>query len=234
MWWSCRSTLGQAMTDEGKMLEAYRRVLIVEDEPRLSELYGRMMPELGYRAMTVSSGEAALEAMKEEAWPILLLDLNLPGMSGLECLKQVRGRWADTQAIVLTGFGDLEAAKEAIHLDVVEFLTKPCHLGDLEVALDRAQKRIRKLVIERLGDEVAVEQQVEQAPVGEGVGEPAGYEGEDEDRGPASLAELERNAILDALARHDGNRRAAADELGISVRTLYYRLDEYRKQGYMS
>lgn len=220
------------MTDEAQLLEQYRRVLIVEDEPRLAELYGRMMPELGYRAMTVTSGEAALEAMKDEPWPIMLLDLNLPGMSGLDCLRQVRAKWADTQAIILTGFGDLDAAKEAIHLDVVEFLTKPCHLGDLEVALDRAQKRIRKLVIEQLGEQVETEQAAPQ-PAASVEGEPTmAFDDDEEDDGPTSLADLERKAILDALARHDGNRRATAEELGISVRTLYYRLDEYRKQGF--
>ncbi len=219
------------MTDEAQLLEQYRRVLIVEDEPRLAELYGRMMPELGYRAVTVGTGEAALEAMKDEPWPIVLLDLNLPGMSGLDCLRQVRAKWADTQAIILTGFGDLDAAKEAIHLDVVEFLTKPCHLGDLEIALDRAQKRIRKLVIEQLGEQVDTEQAAQQADAPE-AGAPVVFDDDDEDDGPTSLADLERKAILDALARHDGNRRTAAEELGISVRTLYYRLDEYRKQGF--
>lgn len=224
------------MTDEADRLARYRRVLIVEDEPRLAETYGRMMPEIGYHAATVGTGEAALEAMGQEAWPILLLDLNLPGMSGLDTLRRVRDKWPNTQAIILTGFGELDAAKEAIHLDVVEFLTKPCHLGDLEIALDRAQRRIRKLVVEELGEQVAEEQAAERAvktmrdpdEPAEAPQPPIG----DDDDGPISLAELERKAILQSLDRHGGNRKAAAEELGISVRTLYYRLDEYRKQGF--
>ncbi len=219
------------MTDPDQLIEQYRRVLVVEDEQRLADLYGKMMPELGYRAMTVGSGEAALEAMAADPWPIVLLDINLPAMTGLECLAQIRAKHPETQAIILTGFGDLEAAKQAIHLDVVEFLTKPCHLGDLEVALDRAQKRIRKLLVEKLGDKVETEQKAQPAaPI-----EDAAIDDIDDDEidGPTSLADLERKAIIEALERNEGNRRATAKELGISVRTLYYRLDEYRAQGFL-
>ena len=218
------------MTDSDNLAEQYRRVLIVEDEPRLADLYGKMMPELGYRAMTVHNGEDALTAMADDPWPILLLDINLPGISGLECLSQIRTKHPDTQAIILTGFGDLEAAQQAIHLDVVEFLTKPCHLGDLEIALDRAQKRIRKLLVDKLGDKVEAEQHKQPVAPASADTEP----NEDDDlAGPSSLADLERKAIIEALERNEGNRRATAKELGISVRTLYYRLDEYRAQGFL-
>ena len=68
----------------------------------------------------------------------MILDLNLPGIDGMETLSRLREKSGDLQAIVLTGFASVEAAKQAVHLDVVEFLTKPCHLGELEKALDRA------------------------------------------------------------------------------------------------
>ena len=71
-----------------------------------------------------------------------MLDLNLPGEGGIEFFKKLRDRLPRVQGIVLTGFASLEAAREAIHLDVVEFLTKPCHLGELEQALDRAMRRL--------------------------------------------------------------------------------------------
>jgi len=216
-----------------------KRVLIVEDEPRIGEILGRAMPELGYDSTVVATGEEALSTLKQRPHAIVVLDLNLPGMSGLETLREIRQQWPDTQAIILTGFGDLDAAKEAIHLDVVEFLTKPAHLGELEVALSRAEQRLHAKDVDRLGQEYEAQQALERARRAAGADDgdeddpvppPANDE---EDGGPTLLKDLERKAILEALARHDGNREHTAEELGISVRTLYYRLKEYQDQGYL-
>lgn len=200
-----------------------RRVLVVEDEPRMGQMLGQAMVELDHPATVVRTGEEALRRMRDQPHDIIVLDLNLPGMSGLECLEKLRADWPHLQAIVLTGFGDLDAARRAIHLDVVEFLTKPAHLGELETALDRAQRRLHEHDLEQLAGE-------------HGPGTPARpaadpQEPTGEPDGPVSLDELERKAILEALDRHDGNRERAADELGISVRTLYYRLKQYQDRG---
>ncbi len=213
-----------------------KRVLIVEDEPRMGEILGRAMPELGYEATVARSGEAALSTLKQTPHAIVVLDLNLPGMSGLDCLREIRQQWPDVQAIILTGFGDLEAAKEAIHLDVVEFLTKPAHLGELEVALSRAEQRLRARDVDRLGAEYEKRQALERARRATGSESPEPEPPKDstsEADSPMPLKELERKAILEALERHQGNRELTADELGISVRTLYYRLKEYQEQGYL-
>src|SRR5882672_8378952 len=117
------------------------QILIVDDEPRMRDMLERALTSWGHKTSTARSGEEALRVLQNEPANIILLDLNLPAMSGLEFLERLRQSNLTTQAIVLTGFGDLEAAKKAIHLDVVEFLTKPAHLGELELALDRARKR---------------------------------------------------------------------------------------------
>ncbi|HEX2973690.1 MAG TPA: response regulator [Tepidisphaeraceae bacterium] len=131
------------------------RVLIVEDEPRMRELLLRAVGSWGWEVSAARTGEEALRAMEAEARQIVLLDLNLPGMGGLDCLEQMRRQWAETQVVILTGFGDLEAARRAIHLDVVEFLTKPCHLGELEQAMDRARRRLEDREVEVAEMEVA-------------------------------------------------------------------------------
>jgi DNA-binding NtrC family response regulator len=214
---------------------ARRDVLIVEDEPRMGRLLGQMMVELGYAATWARTGEEALERMQERPHPIAVLDLNLPGMGGMECLQRIREQWPDTEAIILTGFGDLDAAKRAIHLDVVEFLTKPCHLGDLEVALSRAEQRLRQHELDDLADRLRRQHEADQA-LGRPVADAPESGPSDDAEPPAesgslNLKALERRAILDALNKHEGNREAAAAELGISVRTLYYRLREYEKKG---
>lgn len=185
------------------------RVLVVEDEPRLRELLQRAVTGWGFDAASARSGEEAIRLNDARPFEIAILDLNLPMMDGLEALHRLREKSPGMQAIVLTGFASIEAAKRAVHLDVVEFLTKPCHLGELEQALDRALRRMAPTPPEVLDQP--------DLPI------PAAG---------VTLEEVERQHILTALRRNNGNRTAAAQELGISRRTLYYKLEEYERQGF--
>ena len=189
------------------------RVLIVEDEPRMREILQRASAEMGFEAVSAGSAEQALRVLDRpqtgvQPPGIVLLDLNLPGMGGLELLDQLRQRLPLVAVIVLTGFGSLDAAKVAIRHGVVDFLTKPCRLDELEAALARARERCCGVPSQ------AVPQPTSSAtPVA-----------------TTTLEELERLHIEAALDRHDGNRSAAAAELGISERTLYYRLARYARR----
>jgi DNA-binding NtrC family response regulator len=199
-----------------------RQVLLVEDETRLREMLTRAIHEMGFQPTAVPQAESALRLMDARPFDILIVDLNLPGMGGLEFLEQVHARWPTTQAIILTGFGDLDAAKQAIRLDVTDFLTKPCPLGELEVALDRARNRRLQVA--------GVEPYRPEPPPG------APSEDADDDAADAtgptpSLEEMEQRHILAVLEKNHGNRTATAAELGISLRKLYYRLGQYQKQG---
>jgi DNA-binding NtrC family response regulator len=182
-------------------------VLVVEDEPRMRELLERALVGWGFTVATARSGEEAMRQCESAAPDVVLLDLNLPGIDGLEFFRRLRERYPQVQGIVLTGFGSLESAQQAMHLDMVEFLTKPTHLGDLEKAMDRAMRRLppphHALIVPAAA--------------------PPGTEG-------LTLDELERQHILAALERNNGNRTATAQQLGISRRTLYYKLEEYEKK----
>ena len=189
------------------------RVLIVEDEPRMRELLLRAMTGWGFDATAARSGEEALRLAADDPPHIVVMDLDLPGIGGLETFGRLRERQPDLQGIVLTGFGSLDAARQAIHLDVVEFLTKPVPLGDLEHALDRAIRRVVPAPPPVVPEEVAAS--ADPPPAGQ------------------TLAEVERHHILETLARNHGNRTATAAELGISRRTLYYKLGEYQREGFV-
>ena len=194
-----------------------REVLIVEDEMRLREMLHRAVREMGFNPTVAHTGEAALREADRHQFDIAIIDLNLPGMSGLAMLERMRESQPDVQAIVLTGFGDLDAARAAIRLDVVDFLTKPCALGALEESLDRARRRRFKVT----EPEPHIDPQPAQFSV---ASEPQRGE-------RLSLEELEQRHILAVLEKNDGNRTATAAELGISVRKLYYRIGQYQKQG---
>jgi DNA-binding NtrC family response regulator len=206
-------------------LPSGREVLIVEDEMRLRNMLNQALKEMGFNATLAPSAESAAKLLAQRSFDIMMLDLNLPGMDGIEFLEGVRERHKDIQVIILTGFGDLEAAKKAIHLDVVEFLTKPCALGKLEHALDRARKRQKSQIV---GDSPVVSQAVLQfEPEPAAQIPPAAIRGES----VQSLEELEQQHILGVLQKQNGNRAATAAELGISLRKLYYRLGEYQRKG---
>lgn len=201
--------------------KVHPRVLVVEDEPRLRELLTRAVGGWGFTTSETRSAEEALRLMEQAPHQIVLLDLNLPAMPGIECFHQIRRRWPDTQVIILTGFGDLESAREAIHLDVVEFLTKPAPLGDLEKALERATRRLEAVAAPPA--DLHLDQPDPDDPTPAPPAPPP----------HATLEEIERTHILAALARNANNRAATAAELGISLRTLYYRLNEYQQKGYL-
>jgi DNA-binding NtrC family response regulator len=180
------------------------RVLIVEDESRLRELLVDVIPDMGFSATAVRSAEEASRMMETDPAEIVMLDLQLPVMGGMDFFERLHQNWPQTQVIIMTGFGDLESARRAIRLDVVDFLSKPFHLRDVEVSLDRARKRIVQEI------DGSREEDLSQA----------------DDPTPRTLADGERQMILAALERHAGNRTAAAAELGISRRKLHYWLNE--------
>lgn len=186
-------------------------VLIIEDEPRLRDLYSEALRGWGLASTAARSGEEALRSIDDHPADIMLIDLNLPGISGIETLQELRNRGIDAPAIILTGFGDLKAAQQAIELKVVAFLTKPVPLGELEQAIDRARKTLKPDLPIIVPDT--------QTPT--------------DGAKPVKLEELERQHILSTLSRNNGNRTATAKELGISRRTLQYRLAEYQAKGWV-
>jgi len=209
-------------------------VIVVDDEARLRDVLVRGIRQMGYNCDGAPHAEDALRQMRDNPRGVAIVDLNRPGMDGMALFEKLRRGWPAVQVIVLTGFGDLDTAKQAIRMDVVDFLTKPTHLGELEQALVRAWRRIDDAVgldAVQLPEPSAddLEDDEDNVP---SLAESAPEEG-GASKSEQSLEELERQHILGTLARHDGNRRDTADALGISLRTLYYRLSQYQKEGHL-
>jgi DNA-binding NtrC family response regulator len=200
------------MNADKPMTPAEVKVLIVDDEGRLRDVLTRAIASWGFQVAGARSAEEAIKLMQTTKYDVSIVDLNLPMMGGIELFEKLRGIYPEHQVIVLTGFGNLDSAKAAIRLDVVDFLEKPCPLGELEKSLNRAmQKLIRPMP-----------QAVEEASP-----EPVA-----DDQPTQKLEDVEREHIITALKRNEGNRTATAQELGISRRTLQYKLSEYQKQGF--
>src|SRR3954463_2695793 len=164
-------------------------VLVVEDEGRMRELLQRVMTGWGFEVITARSAEEAWRLAGERPPDIVVLDLNLPGEGGIEFFRRLRERLPGVQGIVLTGFASIESAKEAIPLDVVDFLTKPCHLGELEQALDRAMRRLAAAAAPAVLPSVLPDRAEADAPQPPDPADAAGK----------TLEEIEREHILAAL-----------------------------------
>lgn len=173
------------------------RLLVIEDESRLASLVAQVADECGWQTRLARSAEEArrLHGFNPDA---LATDLVLPNQDGLDYLDSLRKAGWSGPAILMTAFGDLNCARRAIRLGVVELLVKPFDLGELELALARCRSH--------LNERSDVESKIELTDA------------------QGSLADVERQCILDSLARHNGNRSAAARELGISRRTIYNKL----------
>ena len=200
-----------------------QHLLIVEDEPRLRQYLVEASREFGVVPHAVRSSELARTHLAEHPVDLLILDLNLPGESGLSLLRGIRAGGGKAPAIFLTGYGTLDAARHAITLDAVSFLLKPCTLEDLEQAIARGMRRLDP----------------DPSPIARDVFDSTAEPCDDDPIDPIDpvdpqagelLEDLERRAILAAVDRHDGNRAAAARELGISERKLYYKLKLFKQQ----
>ena len=114
------------------------RVLVVDDERDIRDGSERILTRKGYKVTTASNGEEALERVKETEFAIVLLDLKMPGMDGLEVLRLIRESHPETLVIVITGYATIETAIEAMKRGAYDFMPKPFKPDQLRIVVDRA------------------------------------------------------------------------------------------------
>ena len=118
------------------------KLLFADDEKSLQQLLGRELQRLGYEVTVCPDGLTAVAALEMNSFDCLLVDLDMPGMTGLEVIGKAKEMSPDTDAIVMTGKSSLETAIEALRHGVFDYITKPCKLADLDRLLQRvAEKR---------------------------------------------------------------------------------------------
>jgi putative nucleotidyltransferase with HDIG domain len=146
-------------------LAAPTRILIVDDDASVRDVISVLLQEEGYECRTASSAEAALDIAAAEAPPLVISDMKMPGRDGIWLLEAFRERYAETAVIMLTGYGDTEAAVDCLRRGAVDYLLKPPKLTDLIRAIERAlakrrielarkryQKKLERKVRDRTGE----------------------------------------------------------------------------------
>lgn len=121
--------------------ERARRVLIVDDEEGVRITTAAILEREGYTVATARGGREALDLSADGSFDILLLDLRLEDMNGLELLNTMQARQPQLVAIVITGYASIETAIDALRMGVYDYLVKPCDLNDLKVAVKSALAR---------------------------------------------------------------------------------------------
>jgi DNA-binding response OmpR family regulator len=111
------------------------RVLVVDDEPDARELLSEFLTAKGYEVLTASNGEEALRKVKEDRPHLILLDVRMPKMNGLEVLKQVREIDHEVGVIMVTAVNEEETGRQALKLGAFDYITKPLDLKYLERSL---------------------------------------------------------------------------------------------------
>lgn len=123
----------------GKMEQT---ILLVDDEPDLRDVLEIYLTDLGYTVHTAENGEAALRAFHRTVPSIVLSDIKMPGIDGIELLRRIKAESPTTEVIMITGHGDMDLAIDSLKLEATDFITKPINDDMLAVALRRAEERI--------------------------------------------------------------------------------------------
>jgi two-component system, OmpR family, phosphate regulon sensor histidine kinase PhoR len=117
------------------------RILIVDDEQSIREGSARILSRMGCQVLTASRGEEGLAVLEKEPITIILLDMKMPGMDGMEVLKEVTLKYPDILVIVITGYATVETAIEAMKKGAYDFIPKPFEPDQLRIVVNRAHEK---------------------------------------------------------------------------------------------
>jgi DNA-binding NtrC family response regulator len=174
-----------------------RRVLIIEDDAQMRDMLAVSLRRRDFEATCSESATAGLEALTGAKFDVVVTDINMRGLDGIEFCRRVAGTHPDLPVIVITAFGSMDTAIAALRAGAVDFIPKPFELEALTAAVERAlEPRTRSAAVEELQNESEF----------------------------VTLDDLERRYILRVVEALNGNRSLAAQTLGLDRKTLYRKL----------
>lgn len=119
-----------------------QKILLIDDEEDIIRVLSMSLKSDGYDVVSALSGKEGLDVFKKESPDIILTDIKMPGMDGIEVLKKVKEINSETEVIIITGHGDIDTAIEALHYGASDFINKPVRDEALSIALHRAKDKI--------------------------------------------------------------------------------------------
>jgi DNA-binding NtrC family response regulator len=194
------------------------QLLVVDDQQSIRELCTTIGASLGFACSEAESAEAALVCLQTGSPHLVLADLQMETMTGLEFLEQVKKLLPRAEVAIMTGFGTIESAVQAMKLGAYDYITKPFRVEELKLVLQRMAEKVRlveenQLLRERLEVAAATPPEVSVEPQS------------------TDLEEMERATIRRVFEEVKGDKALAGRKLGISRATLYRKLKRYGIQG---
>lgn len=126
-----------AAAEEAIVPSAPVRTLLVEDEPNMVRTLARILGRRGHQVDSAAHGEEALRLLEKEPYDLVITDLNMPVMDGMQLLREMRARGLQPATLILTGHGTIQSAVEAMKLGAGDYLIKPCHPEELLLVVSR-------------------------------------------------------------------------------------------------
>ncbi|MGB8426764.1 MAG: hybrid sensor histidine kinase/response regulator [Desulfobacterales bacterium] len=117
-------------------------ILLVDDEEDIREVLSLSMTDMGYAVHTAENGERAIDIFRQNDPPIVMTDIKMPGMDGIELLQKIKRLNPETEVVMITGHGDMDLAIKSLKFEATDFITKPINVDALEIALKRVQDKI--------------------------------------------------------------------------------------------
>ncbi len=114
------------------------RVMVVDDEENIREVLSSYLTGLGYQVVTAKDGQDALNKFQKDQFDLIISDLLMPNIDGLDLLKQIREKDRDVIFLMITGYPSIETAVEAIKKGAYDYITKPFHMEDVKIRIERA------------------------------------------------------------------------------------------------
>ena len=118
-----------------------KQILVVDDDESLRRVTQMQLEEIGYSVATAGDGGQALVALESGSPALVISDLKMPGMSGLDLLKKIRTEHPETTVILITAFGSVQSAVEAMRAGAYDYITKPIDYDALAIVVNRAMER---------------------------------------------------------------------------------------------
>jgi putative two-component system response regulator len=136
-----------------------RTCLIVDDEPRLRQVFMHLMRNDGFDCLEAENGEQAIAVLERQSVMLVMSDLRMPKLDGIELLREIRARWPDTAVVMITAVADVEVAVSCLAVGAMDYLTKPFHLEEVRARVAQALEK-RRLVLENRGYQESLQEKV--------------------------------------------------------------------------
>ena len=133
--------------------------LVVDDEPRLRQVLLHLMRGDGFRCFEACNGIEALEVLERQPIPLVMSDMRMPRMDGIQLLKRIRQRWPDTAVVMITAVSEVETAVSCLSMGAMDYLTKPFHLEEVRARVSQALEK-RNLILENRSYQDSLERRV--------------------------------------------------------------------------